>query len=80
MLTRFRADPSKVRVSIRKWGDGWFARVCSKADPTCAATATSNDPKDAVDRALKLAERLVKGVDLDMGQTYLHPMRGQEDV
>ena len=73
-LARFRADPSKVRVAIRKWGNGWFVRICSRTNPTCAATATSNDPKAAINRALYLAESLVEGIDID-GWTYQHPMK-----
>lgn len=55
-LARFRADPDKVRVSIRPIGRRWYALVGSRSDPAKAYGESSEDPYDALFSALYSAE------------------------
>ena len=71
-LARFRADPSKVRVSIRRDGDRWVATVSSRssrADSRCFHA----DPIVATKTALRGADSHIPGIDLGMEHAYEHP-------
>lgn len=75
-LARFRADPEKVRVSIRRDGDVWIAAIESRVCGASAATYVGQHrfAYRAVVLALLAAERAeLPGVDLSMGWTYEHP-------
>lgn len=74
-LVRWRANPEKIRVSIRSSNSGWQATV------TCRATeefviCKSKSPENAIMRALKAADKKgYDGVDLGMGWAYRHPWK-----
>lgn len=74
-LARFRADPTKVRTSLR-WVIGselWCATVQSREDGT-TYTYECTKPTTAMFRALDMAEfGRVEGIDLDMMWSYKHP-------
>lgn len=74
-LTRFRADPGKVRVSFRRCRGLWIASVESRArGPNFAAV--HDDPGLALEAVLEMAEDAgLEGLDLSMGWSYEHPMR-----
>ena len=75
-LARFRADPAKVRVSVRRYGQRWLATVRAAKQPAVEWSRQARHPVIAVILALRAAERGgVKGVDLDMSCSYFHPMR-----
>jgi hypothetical protein len=75
-LARFRADPTKVRVSIRGRKRNWTATVQSLIDPFKIASVMKTSPRKAVMLALREAESLgMEGVDLGMGSAYVHPFR-----
>jgi len=77
-LARFKADPVRVRVSIRRCGSqtkGWHATVAHRQTGQIFA-ALSVDPEEAVNRALHKAEvEGMDGIDLDMARAYAHPQR-----
>lgn len=74
-LARFRADPSKVRVSVRRIEHGWLASVLDRATQR-GAWASDDTPEGAVTSALLSAAcDGTPGIDLDMGRTYPHPQR-----
>lgn len=78
-FVRFRADPRKVRVTIRKknFGNisGWSARVCARHAEN-EREFFSDDPRLAVQAALEHAGREgVAGVDLGLQWAYGHPWR-----
>jgi len=76
MLSRFRADPRKVRIAIRRKGTGWLASVsgCSPTGPLYQAWATG--PRKALVKALLEANANdLDGIDLSMGWAYEHPQR-----
>ena len=73
-LARFRADPSKVRVAIRRDSLlGWVATVsCIMGMGTFESCSAF--PERAVDGALRQADLAgMEGVDLGMEWTYEHP-------
>lgn len=75
-LRRFRADPSRIRVGIMRYGEGpqrWVAMVTQKQ--TGAKTlGFSDDPERAVEIALGHARaNRFDGIDLDMQWSYPHP-------
>lgn len=87
-ISRFRADPSKVRVSIRRFNPlaelgtknglhdspGWIARVESRANPDNLWTECVHAfAEEAVMIALRAADGTIDGVDLALDRTYLHP-------
>ena len=73
-LTRFRADPRKVRVSIRQSDVGWVARVASRDGARTISEWHKLSPVRAVVKALLAAERSgLPGIDLSMGWAYDHP-------
>lgn len=74
-LVRLRADPKKIRVSIRRAGNLW--RVVVRSLITDSMTSAGNqDPGVALRYALEAASRLgddFEGLDLDMQWAYEHP-------
>ena len=79
MLTRFRADPSKVRVSIRPIGKEWCVTVRGtiEGEPGVLLT-TGRTPKTSLLHALRRAQfYMFDGIDLKMGRTYAPPMKGE---
>lgn len=73
-LARFRADPSKVRVSIRRDSSlGWIASVSCLVG-VGSFESCSNFPEKAVESALAQADLAgMEGIDLGMGGAYEHP-------
>ena len=76
-LARFRANPSKVRVSVRPNKGQYSAYVAGFIkDMHYSCKATDNDPEKAVADALRHAEDAgMSGIDLGMGNAYPHPMK-----
>ena len=76
-LARFRADPSKVRVSVRRSSDGLFmVKIAERADDKRLVVGAHLVVRSAVYRALLLAQAAgLDGVDLDLAWTYPHPQR-----
>lgn len=74
-LTRFRADPRKVRVSICRDGDVWVAHVAPRDAPHIAwGSCRHRRAAAAIVLALRQAERAsLDGVDMSMGRAYPHP-------
>jgi len=72
-LVRWRANPEKIRVSIRKSNEFWLVTVRSLiTDDFVFATCT--DPEEAVMNALEKAElENFDGVDIGMQWAYTHP-------
>lgn len=65
MLARFRADPSKVRVSIRPCG-GMFRATVQNRSSGESTWHTSADPKESVETALIVAWQVkMPGIVLD---------------
>lgn len=74
-LARFRADPSKVRVAVRRMGDRWSIRFESRADPFGSNShMLSSDPGKDLIRLAEFSEHIA-GVDPRMQWAYPHPMR-----
>lgn len=72
-LVRFRADPRRVKVSVKKVGYMWRTIVEHRID-NLAAGAVDEDPVRSVDFALKRAKRLgMADLDLECSCTYEHP-------
>jgi hypothetical protein len=78
-LARFRADPSRIRVSIRPLVGGWKVTIASRdGHQTCSDIDA--DLERALDRALAFAEHLeFPGIDRHMSWSYQHPM-WKEDI
>lgn len=73
-LARFRADPKKVRCSIRPCKRGWRATVVLREGGS-SYSSEGKDAQKAMMRALKRADDAgIKGIDLFMEWTYTHPM------
>ncbi len=75
-LCRFRADPYKVRVGVRRSMSGYLATV-SKAAQKVGVVYVAFDAEAAVAifKALQRAEDdHLEGIDLELESTYLHPM------
>ena len=84
---RLRADPSKIRISVRKLSGGlggkhpWLIQLRSRltgAVKWCCDWA--NSPDQALDDLLGVAAKDKKfpGIDLDMGWAYRHPQAKEE--
>jgi hypothetical protein len=71
--TRFRADPKRIRVSVRRFPDGWRATV-SLVGFDRQITVQNVDPGRAVMKALWQVQTW-PGVDIDMESLYVHPQR-----
>lgn len=74
-LVRLRADPAKLRVSIRREKlAGWVASVSRCSGGFLYAARSSTDPVMAVVKALQVAAaKSPPGLDLDLSRTYPHP-------
>jgi hypothetical protein len=73
VLARFRANPRKVRVGIRREDGGWVATVALRAGGRMFE-ARATGPRKAVVKALLMADASgMDGIDLGMGWTYEHP-------
>jgi hypothetical protein len=70
-LARFRADPHKIRVSIRSTPNNWLASVTS-LETGASFEFISMDPELAVTGALN-AMNGTDGIDLGMDWAYEHP-------
>jgi hypothetical protein len=70
-LARFRADPSRVRVSLRRVSGAWDATVASR-ETDDSATVRASDAETALALALESADD-IPGVDLEMQWAYEHP-------
>lgn len=87
-LVRFRADPEKVRVSIRRMGwQGWRVTVeLRRANPhfgkcVCIDKDLNAAMRCALQDASDMFKRFkVKGLDLDMQQAYEHPWLEEDRV
>jgi len=74
MSERFRADPQKVRVSVRPVGSRWRCEVRPRTR-FHFAVAISKWPLLATMRALRIAQRAgFDGMDLHLQWAYRHPM------
>lgn len=80
-FARFRADPSKVKVSVRHCPrDLWVASVVAREDAdkedALEYVALDTTAKLAIEEALRsAAENNLEGVNLDMNRTYPHPWK-----
>lgn len=68
-LARFRADPSKVRVSVRRHGDEVSLCIQSRVEPLRGVDAlniplTPGDIESAMDRLLERADGYVEGIEV----------------
>ena len=74
MLARFRADPKKIRVSIRRFGDQWLASVGSRIEDADNIRVVHTTSENAIFEALGRAFAIgLDGVDPHMERTYEHP-------
>ncbi len=78
-MTRFRADPTRVRTALRPLraghghGDRWVVMVDAR-DGTRGVQRIGSDPRATMLEALTVAEEIgLPGIDLDMGWAYEHP-------
>lgn len=82
-LTRFRADPTRVRVSIQhcsapgpRFTAYWVVTIRSLQRDVFGVMRAHRSPKKALALALRAAERLrIPGIDLGMQWAYYHPQR-----
>lgn len=71
-FVRFRADPRKVRIGIRRLPCGWRAEIAGRFVATHKLS-----PVRALVRALRLAQQSgLEGIDLGMQWSYPHPWIG----
>lgn len=78
-LTRFRADPSKVRITVRPFEGKWLVRIASRDDPDekDAVRVLDASARRALVRAFyRAAELGMPGLDPSMGWAYEHPHGG----
>lgn len=85
-LVRLRADPSKIRIGVRRLPEtsDWRVSVWSRALNVPIAVVEDKDPGNAVFRALRLAEKMcagwvIKGLDRAMENVYRHPWLEEGD-
>lgn len=79
-LARFRADPKKVRVAVRKMEDGFICTIGPRVrdDEHPKRWAFGRTARSAIFRALHDAERQgMPGIDMSMGWAYEHPFKRQ---
>jgi hypothetical protein len=74
-LARFRADPRRVRVAVRRFGSCYLAMV---RDRSCAYARSYEAAHVSAERAVILAlehaaRSALSGVDLGMQWAYEHP-------
>lgn len=76
---RFMADPTRIRVGIRRVGDGWLATIQSRRSKDYPYVGRYHlYPAEAVLAALEAADGLgIPGIDLDLMNAYNHPFAAQ---
>lgn len=76
-LARFRVDPARVRIGVRRTLDGWWlVTITSRESPFLMPVVSlhSISPVKALVRALRRADNAkIPGIDLGMGWAYPHP-------
>lgn len=73
-LARFRADPSRVRVGVRRVGALTMVTISSTTPDGPSVIAVHSGPRKALVLALREAEyHGIGGIDLAMGSAYPHP-------
>jgi hypothetical protein len=72
-LTRFRSDPSKVRVSVRPERGTFLLTIESRVN-TDRIFLRYDDPVIGLDMLLKTASEHIDGIDIHMQWSYPHPM------
>jgi hypothetical protein len=80
LLVRWRADPAKVRVSIRRSAAEGIWSVCVAERATGAnVVGWGSSPSDLIDRMLRRAfQQSFDGIDLGLQWSYPHPFRTAE--
>jgi hypothetical protein len=73
ILTRFRADPSKVRVSVRPERGTFLLTIESRINTDCVYSRY-DDPAIGLDMLLGTASEHIEGIDIHMQWSYPHPM------
>lgn len=72
-LVRLRADPRKIRVSIRKSTNGWFVQI-RPVGSFYGLSLKRSTPERAIEDALLWAQDLsFAGIDRYCEWTYSHP-------
>ena len=73
-LVRWRAEPERVRVAVRREGAMWVATITSRRDEGARYVGRHRYAYRAVVRALLSAEMAqLDGVNLAMSWAFLHP-------
>jgi hypothetical protein len=72
-LARFRADPSKVRVAIRREGTEWLVIIATRSDDRLVARHGRSPIKTLVRTLRAAADMDMPGIDLAMSWAYDHP-------
>ncbi len=76
-LTRFRADPSKVRIVLRPEGTAWRIRIESHCGEYprlhCLAAHAELIPGNMMNLLVQARDEQVPGIDLFMEWAYEHP-------
>lgn len=83
MLARFRADPRRVRIGVRRSNGGWVGGGDRAWDVTITSrgsgmvvTRRDRSPLKALVKALRCAEESgMPGIDLGMQWAYNHPQK-----
>lgn len=84
-LVRWRADPKKIRVTVRRQEviegiDIYCVKLFCKTTGRILAAAWDSVPRNAIMRALRFANRNdVSGIDLHMQWAYEHPWKKRND-
>ncbi len=79
-LVRWRADPEKIRVTVRKEGSNYCVKLLCKTTGRMLAASWNSVPDNAITQALEYAERNnVPGIDLHMQWTYEHPWKKRDE-
>ncbi len=82
-LVRFRANPKKVRISLRQRGNEWFVTIARRPDhwrspAICLSGASAR--KTLVLALHAASEANMPGIDMGMGWAYPHPQRRDEST
>jgi len=73
-LARFRVDPAKVRVAIRRHAGRWLVTISAREGGAVEWIGWKQVPRSALLHALFTAERDgLDGVDLGKQWAYRHP-------